>query len=166
MVQGALFDEGEVLHAIKNCDAVLSALGGSITDTNITRSLGIKNIVAQMKKAKVKRIVAVGGMGILNADENTLLMEAEDFPKEYEAVTKEHYKAFEFLKASALDWTFVCPPDIVDAGPTGLFITSANFTPSPNVYKINAGDLALFMVNELEKNEYIHQRVGISTTVN
>jgi putative NADH-flavin reductase len=166
LIQGALFDEGQVFHAIKNCDAVLSALGGSITDTDVTRSLGMKNIVAQMQKAKVKRIIAVGGMGILNADETTLLMDAEDFPKEYKPVSQEHLKAYEFLKSSALDWTFVCPPDIIDAGPTGTFITAANYPPTPNTYKINAGDLSLFMINELEKNEYVQQRVGISADGN
>jgi hypothetical protein len=162
LIQGALFDEGQVFNAIKGCDAVLSALGGSFTGTDVTRSLGMKNIVAQMQKAGVKRIVAIGGMGVLNADENTLLMDTEEFPQEYAAVSKEHLKAFEFLKLSSLDWTFVCPPDIIDDGPTGEFITAANYPPLPNKYKINAGDLALFMVNEIEKKEYVQQRVGIS----
>ena len=63
LVQGALFDEGQVYKALKGCDGVLSALGGSATETDVTRSLGMKNIAAQMQKAKVRRIVAVGGMG-------------------------------------------------------------------------------------------------------
>ena len=162
LVQGALFDEGEVYKAIKGCDAVLSALGGGFDGNDKTRSLGMKNIIAQMKKAGVKRIIAIGGMGVLNADENSLLIDGDDYPPEYIPVGKEHQKAFGFLNESGLDWTFVCPPDIINEGPSGTYNTAADYAPSPNNYKINAGDLAMFMLNELEKNEYVKHRVGIS----
>lgn len=162
LVQGALFDEKEVLRALKDGDAVLSALGGNPDGTDKTRSLGMKIIVAQMQKANVKRIVAVGGLGVLNGEDGKLLIEAEDYPKQYLAVGMEHRKAYEYLEASPLDWTFVCSPDIIDAGPTGHYVTNADYPPTPNQYHINAGDLALFMLNELEKNEYVKHRVGIS----
>lgn len=162
LVQGALFDEGQVYKAIKNCDAVLSSLGGGYDGADKTRSLGMKNIVTQMKKAGVRRIVAVGGMGLLNADENKLIMEQEDFPPEYVAVSEEHKKAYEFLKTSELQWTFACPPVIRDGEPTGVFKTLADYMPTPNKSWIGSGDLSLFMLNELSKNEFIHHRVGIS----
>lgn len=168
LVQGALFDEGEVYDAVKGCDAVLSAIGGSVDGVDKTRTLGMKNIILQMQKAGVKRIVAVGGLGVLNAgttdtgQENSLLVEQEDYPSEYKAVGLEHKKAYEMLAESGLDWTFVCPPNILNEGPTGSFLTRANVAPEPNNYKINAGDLALFMLQELEKNAYLKQRVGIS----
>jgi uncharacterized protein len=162
LIKGGVFDEGEVLHAVKGCDAVLSALGGSFDGTDKSRSLGIKNIITQMQKAGVQRIVALGGMGILNFDENTLLMDTEDYPKQYLPVGEEHRKAYEFLKTSGLNWTFVCSPDIINAAATGEFITSANYPPEPNQYKINAGDLALFMLRELKQNDFVGMRVGIS----
>ena len=160
LVQGALFDEKQVYEAIKGCDAVLSALGGNSAD--LTRSLGIKNIVTQMQKAGINRIVALGGMGSLNADEDTLVMDKPEYPAKFLPVSREHYKAYEFLKASKLEWTFVCPPDIIDAEPTGDFTTSATYPPARNSNKINAGDLALFMLDEVSKKEYVVQRVGIS----
>jgi uncharacterized protein len=162
LIKGALFDEGEVLKAVKGCDAVLSALGGGFDGNDKTRTLGIKNIIAQMEKNNVQRIVAVGGMGVLNADETTLIIDTENYPKEYIPVGKEHQQAYEYLKASSLNWTFVCPPDIINADATGSFTTNANFAPEANNYKINAGDLALFMLKEMEKNEYVKERVGIS----
>jgi len=174
LVQGALFDESEVFNAIKGCDAVLSAIGGSMDGTDKTRTLGMKNIIKQMQKAGVKRIVAIGGLGVLNseapagaggqdsANENTLLGDKEDYPAEYKAVGFEHKKAYELLNDSGLDWTFVCPPNIINEGPTGSYVTKAGYPPEENKYKINAGDLAMFMLKELEKNEYVQQRVGIS----
>jgi len=162
LVQGALFDEDEVYKAIKGCDAVLSAIGGSSDCTDKTRTLGLKNIIKQMQKAGVKRIVAVGGLGVLNADEKSLLIDKDDYPPEYKAVGLEHKKAFELLNESGLDWTFVCSPDIINEGPTGNFVTSADYPPAQNKYKITAGDLALFMLNEMVKNEFVKHRVGIS----
>jgi uncharacterized protein len=162
LIRGALFDEGEVSNAIKGCDAVLSALGGGFDGTDKTRTLGIKNIITQMKKNNVKRIVAIGGLGVLNFDEETLLLEKEDYPKEYLPVGLEHKKAYEYLNESGLDWTFVCPPNIINQEATGVFTTNANYPPNQNNYTINAGDLAMFMLNELGKNEYVKQRVGIS----
>ncbi|MFT3844106.1 MAG: NAD(P)H-binding protein [Lacibacter sp.] len=162
LVKGALFDEGEVYDALKDCDAVISTIGGAFDGTDKARSLGIKNIIKQMKKAGKKRIIALGGMGILNFDENSLLIDQENYPPEYIPVGNEHRKAFEYLNESGLDWTFVCSPDISNDGPTGNYITSINYPPQPNKYRINAGDLAQFMLNELEKNQCVQQRVGIS----
>ncbi len=162
LVQGALFDEAEVFNAIKGCDAVLSAIGGASDGTDKARTLGMKNIIKQMQKAGVKRIVGIGGLGVLNASENSLLVDQEDYPAEYKAVGMEHKKAFELLSESDLNWTFVCPPNIINEGPTGHFVTNADYPPAQNKYKINAGDLALFMLNEMVKNEFVKHRVGIS----
>lgn len=160
--QGGIFDEELVYRAIKGSDAVLSALGGAFDGEDKTRSLGMKNIIKQMEKAGVKRIVALGGLGILNGDGEQLLIDSPDYPAQYLPVGKEHLKAFEFLQASNLDWTFVCSPDIKEQGSTGNYVTNANYVPKPNHYFINAGDLADFMLKEVSGNQYIKQRVGIS----
>ncbi len=162
LVQGALFDEKQVLEAIRGCDAVLSSLGGGVGGADFTRSLGMKNIVAQMQQAGVHRIMAVGGKGTLLVNDDELLMEQPDYPQQFLPVSHEHLKAYEILKASNLQWTVVCPPDIINAAATGEFITAANYPPSPDTNRITAGDLALFMLGELTNNEYVQQRVGIS----
>lgn len=162
LFHGALFDSGEVGKAMQGCDAVLSALGGQIDGDDKTRSLGIKIILEQMKKKKLNRIVAVGGLGVLNTLEDKLILEQEDYPAEYEAVGREHLKALRYLEASELDWTMICPPQILPHEATGNFITEANYPPTPNNMHINAGDVALFMLKAIATNQYIQQKVGIS----
>lgn len=164
-IKGYVFNEDDVFDAVQGSDAVLSALGGSFDGTDKTRSLGIKNIAAQMEKAGVKRIVALGGRGILNAEDNTLLIDKPTYPKEFLPVGKEHLQAYLYLKESNLDWTIVGAPDIVDEEATGEFITAADRPPNPAKRKINAGDLALFMLSEAATNQYIKHRVGISNTI-
>ena len=162
MIQGALFDDSQVNKAISGCDAILSALGGAFDGSDKSRSLGMKHIVGQMQKSRTKRIIAVGGKGVLDSGNGEMIMEDPAYPRQYIPVGIEHFKAFEFLKGSGLEWTFVCAPDLVDAEATGLFHTAAEMLPSPNHDRINTGDLALFMLKELKQNEYIRHRVGIS----
>ena len=161
-IKGYVFDEHDVYEAIKGSDAVISVLGGAFDGSDQTRSLGIKNIIKQMEAAGVKRIVALGGMGVLNANEEGLIMDQPSYPPEYLPVGNEHLKAYNFLKESDLEWTFVCSPDIKDEANTGNYTTNKDYPPTPNNYKIAAGDLAEFMLAEAVKNEYVKSRVGIS----
>lgn len=161
-IKGYVFDEKEVRNAVKGADAVISALGGAFDGTDKTRSLGMKNIVKQMEAAGTKRIIAIGGMGVLKDDEYEFMLKNPDYPQQYLAVGNEHLQAYQYLNNSNLSWTFLCPPNIIDADATGEFITAADYPPQPNKYKINAGDLALFMLNEITDNNYLKQRVGIS----
>lgn len=162
LVQGALFDAAQVEKAVRGCDAVLSALGGGIDGNDKTRSLGMKNIVAQMEKTGVRRIIGIGGLGVLQATEDKLLLDSPDYPEAYRAVGEEHRKAWEYLQQSKLDWTFVCPPDIHNEEATGSFHVAADYPPAENKYHIRAGDLALFMLAEMQQNRFVGKRVGIS----
>lgn len=162
-IKGYVFDEKDVSKAVKGADVVLSALGGSFDGADKTRSLGIKNIVHQMEAAGTKRIIAVGGMGVLKDDEYEFILKNPDYPQQYLPVGLEHLQAYQYLLSSSLSWTFVCPPDIIDADATGEFITNADYPPTPNIYKINAGDISLFMLNEITNNDYEKKRVGISS---
>jgi uncharacterized protein len=160
-IKGSVFDDNDIKKALKGCDAVVSALGGGVGDTDITRSLGIKKIIAGMKALKINRIIAIGGLGVLNAAEDKYIFENEDFPDQYKAITAEHFKAFEQLKNSGLDWTFMCPPDLVEAPYAGKYQVSKNYPPQGS-FKINTGDLAEFMISELANNAFLQCRVGIA----
>lgn len=163
-IKGYVFDEEEVMEAVNGADLVLSALGGSFDGKDQTRSLGIKTIIHQMEKAGVQRIVALGGMGVLDAPEGGLLMDRPDYPEEYKPVGLEHLKAYQYLKASTLQWSFVCSPDIINEDGNGHYITSTNTPPTPNQFKIAAGDLAHCMISCGLTGQYSYQRIGISRT--
>ena len=161
-IKGYVFDEAEVFEAVKGADAVLSALGGGRGGNDKTRSLGIKNIIAQMQKVAVKRIINIGGMGILKSDAHEYIMSRPGYPPVFLPVTKEHLQAYLYLKDSELDWTIVCPPDILDKDADGRYITNADYPPSTGINKVAAGNIADFMLKELTERRYLQKRVGIS----
>jgi putative NADH-flavin reductase len=160
-IKGYVFDEDDVLNAIKGSDAVLSTLGGAFNGEDKARSLGIKNIVNQMTNAGVSRIVALGGQGVLNADEHTIIMDTPGFPSEYLPVSKEHFQAYLYLKESDREWTFLCSPDIRDEEANGKYMINADYPPPQSTHHVSTGNLAHFMLAEIETNRYIRQRVGI-----
>ena len=163
LIKGGVFDTEDIFRSLSGCDAVISVLGGSFDGLDKTRSLGMKNIITQMKNTGVMRIIALGGMGVLDHPDGGLIIDQPEYPKEYIPVGKEHQKAWGELQASGLNWTFVCSPDIIDADPRGNFITAANVFPEGAAFRINSGDLALFMLQELEHEKYPKQRVGIGS---
>lgn len=163
-IKGYVFDEADVYPAVEGAHAIISVLGGAFDGKDHTRSLGMKNIITQMEKAGVKRMVALGGMGVLNADEHEgeLRIEQPDYPAQYKPVGLEHLAAFRSLEASKLVWTFICSPDILDQPGSRQYITSAGYPPKPNHYQVAAGDLADCMLQCVQKEQYLYQRVGIS----
>ncbi len=162
--KGYIFDEKAVAKALDKADAVISVIGGAYDGSDKTRSLGMKNIIEQMNKKNIQRIVALGGMGLLNAPDDSLLMDSPEYPESLISVTLEHLKALEFLKASNLLWTVFCPPSILDKDETGLYSTSVTYAPTPNKFNINAGDLAMAMLKAAIANEFAREKVGISNS--
>lgn len=161
-IHGYVFNETDVYNAVKGTDAVISVLGGSVDGTDKTRSLGMKNIIEQMNKAGVKRIIALGGSGVLDDGHGNYIMESDNYPKQYLAVGKEHLQAYLYLKDSNLDWTFVCAPDIHDAEFTDTYKTRAKYMVEHGRHQITSGDLAEFMLKEVADKSFIQERVAIS----
>lgn len=160
-IQGYVFDEETVFNAVNGADAVISTLGGAFDGTDKTRSLGIKNIIAQLQKLKQKRIVVLGGLGVLDDDSGRLLMDAPNYPAQFLPVGKEHLQAYLYLKESDLDWTFVCAPNILDEDGHQAYITNIKYPPVPNSYEIAAGDLAHYMLNVLTERKFFQKKIGI-----
>jgi putative NADH-flavin reductase len=159
VIKGYVLDEHDVRHAIAGSNAVLSALGGAFDGTDKTRSLGIKNIIGQMLATGVQRIVALGGLGVLPDAEGKFRLESPGYPKQYLPVGLEHKQAYQYLENAPLLWTFVCAPDILPEDADGKFGVAAE-QPGPS-FAIKAGNLAQFMVEEAERNQFVHHRVGI-----
>ncbi len=162
LMKGYLFQDDDVEQALQGADAVLSALGGSLDGVDKTRSLGMKHIVKAMEKNGIKRLVAVGGMGILDAPNGKMLFETPSFPTQYRPVTLEHLAAWIHMRDSQLDWTMMCPPDILDEPMGWKLKTACNSFPG-GLAKVRAGDLAELMVDCLENGEFVHCRVGLAS---
>jgi len=158
--QGDATNTNAVESAMEGQDAVIFAVGTDLGETNL-RQTAMQNIIGAMHKHQVRRIVGIGGMGILQASEDLKIFETKTFPQEYKAVSEDHNAAYELLLKSGLDFTFVCPPTIADGPLTGKYTTEENYPPHGQ-FVIDTADLADFIVKELSEPRYIGKRVGIT----
>jgi len=157
---GNALDYESIKGAVKNVDAVISALGQRRGGKVDLMSSAMKNIIRAMQEQGVSRIIAVGGAGILQTEEKALVRDQRDFPEFLQEVSADHLRVFELLRESQLNWTIVCPPFIQEGEKTGRYQLRQDYPPKGKP-QILSGDLADFIVEELEHPRFPRARVGI-----
>lgn len=157
VVQGDALSQKDVSANMAGQQAVISCLSSG---ENSHRVVFINHIINAMREHKVKRVIAIGGIGALQASEHLKVYETATFPKEYIDVTMAHVRVLDALLTSRNDFTFVCPPMIREGDRTGVYKTQDTY-PTQG-WDITTGDLADFMVGELTENKYVGKKVGIS----
>lgn len=155
-VQGDALNADSVANPMPGHDFVISCLK---IPSSSGRVAAIENILAGMKASGIRRILAVGGSGCLQIDENTRYHESAGFPERFKETSLAHWEVCRKLEASNLDWTFVCPPDIVEGDETEGYITQETYRPEGK--RITTAALAEFMLREAERNAFVGKRVGI-----
>jgi len=164
VLAGDVLDPEAVARTVAGCDGAIAALGaGTTADPGTTRSQGIRHIVAALEAGGGGRLLAVGGGGVLDSTTGPgLRSEQPSFPAVFRLVAAEHRAAWEALRTSSLEWTYVCPPDIPDAEATGVYRVAADVMPD-HPKSLPTGDLAGFMVQEFSARRFVGHRVGICT---
>ena len=158
------FDEAVVATAVKGNDAVISAYNAGWTNPNFYEDFmkASKAIEAGVAAAGIKRLIVVGGAGSLYVAPGVQLVDTPEFPAAYKVGATAARDYLDILKENKnLDWTFVSPAIELNPGAkTGTFrlglenpVFDAN-----NRSIITVGDLAVAIVEELEKSAHIKQR--------
>ncbi len=159
VIKGDALSQESVSKAMKGNEAVIACLS---SDEISHRQVFINHIINAMREHKAKRVIAIGGIGALQASEHLKVYETVTFPKEYFELTQAHIRVLDALLTSRLEFTFVCPPMIKDGERSGVYKTQESY-PTQG-WSITTGDLADFMVTELTEKKYIGQKVGISNS--
>jgi putative NADH-flavin reductase len=159
VVQGDAMLQQDIARYMAGQEAVISCLSSNELSY---RLVFINHIINAMRQHKVRRIIAIGGIGALQASEHLKVYETSTFPREYVDLTQAHIRVLDALLTSRMDFTFVCPPMIEEGERTGVYRVQDNY-PTPG-WKITTGDLADFMVTELNERKHLGMKVGISNT--
>jgi putative NADH-flavin reductase len=159
VVSGDALSQDSVSKAVEGQDAVVSCLSSAELSH---RQVFIHHIINAMRLHKVRRVIAIGGIGALQASEHLKVYETTTFPREYVDITQAHIRVLDALLTSRLDFTFVCPPQIKEGERTGGYKTQDGY-PTQG-WRITTGDLADFMVSELQSNQFVGKKVGISNS--
>ena len=163
---GDVYNREQVEKAIEGKDVVISALGTTKIDGDAVNLMSdaMKLFSEIMKEKGIKRVLAVGGLAVLQLNETMQLIDKPDYPAEYKNVGLGHNKVYKVFLGTDLDWTFVCCPNIDDYPRGGTYNLNKNY-PAPGVFQISTGNLADFIVKEMVAGQFLKTRVGIANEV-
>ena len=154
--KGDLFNLAGMSVLLKGHDAVISAVFFTASDP--------AKLIGAVRASGVTRYLVVGGAGSLEVAPGQLLVDSPDFPADYKPEAEKGLAFLNALKATTdLDWTFLSPS--AEFGPgerTGKFrIGTDQLLVSDRGSRISYEDLAVAMVDELEKPTHIRRRFTV-----
>ncbi|MFF3703186.1 NAD(P)-dependent oxidoreductase [Pseudomonas qingdaonensis] len=122
-------------------------------------------IIGPVKKAGVKRLLVVGGVGSLLLPSGERVIDAPDFPEAYKA---EASAGGDFLQAlrqeQQLDWTFLSPSaEFVEGERTGSYRVGKDhlLVDAKGRSWITFADYAIALLDEVEKPAHSRQRFTV-----
>ncbi len=158
---------GRSPRAVKGNDAVISAYNSGWTNPNIYADFlrGSRAIQAGVKASGVKRLIVIGGGGSLEIKPGLQLVDTPEFPAEYKpgaSAARDYLN--EIRKEDVLEWTFFSPAILMNHDTSGVRkghyrtgLDSPVFDAAGNSV-LSVEDLALAIVDEIEKPKHIRQR--------
>lgn len=162
--QGNAQDADAVAQLVAGHDAVLNSFNAGWTNPNLYDDFlkGSEAIEKGTQQAGVKRLLVIGGAGSLEAAPGVQLVDTPQFPAEWKAGATAARDYLNVLrKNTALDWTFVSPAiNLAPGERTGTFRlgTEQPVFDEKGVSSISVSDLALAVLDEIEKPQFIQKR--------
>ncbi|WP_031200237.1 NAD(P)-dependent oxidoreductase [Exiguobacterium chiriqhucha] len=161
VIIGDATDADAIAETVKSADVVMSALG---TDKQDVLSRFTPLIISTMQAAGITRILTVGTAGILQAhDSDHYRFETRESKRSMTTAAEDHARAYELLDASPLDYTIVCPTQLIEDASVGNIVITADVLGTQNSGPISRDDVAELVIQAWENNSYRRHRVGITT---
>ena len=162
IVQGDVLNYLDVLNAVDNQDVIFCNLGMPASDKSTLRADGTANIVKAMEEKGIKRLVCQTSLGF--ADSKEVLpwhMKYIIVPFILKNAFKDHELQESVIEKSNLDWTIVRPGNMTNGKLTKTY--QHGFMPTEKIkLKVSRADVAHFMLTQIDSNEYLRKKVGIS----
>ena len=163
-VEGDATDPGDVAKLATGHDAVASALGPSDDESPDRLVDMIAATIEGLRRASVDRLVWTGGAGGLYVDSETLLVDTDDFPEEWEPIASAAIDAYDRLAdVDDLVWTYLAPAALIEPGErTGEYRTADRelVADEDGESYISMADFAVALADELESGDGVHTYVG------
>jgi putative NADH-flavin reductase len=162
----------EVASAIEGHDAVVSAFNPGWTNPNLYQQFldGSRAILAGARRARVRRLLVVGGAGSLYVAPGVQLVDTPSFVSSVPAnVVPGAQAARDFLtelrRETQLDWVYLSPPAMLRPGPrSGRYRVGSDdlLMDGDKPAGITVSDLAVAIVDEIASPKHSRQRFTVA----
>ncbi|MHB9857255.1 NAD(P)-dependent oxidoreductase [Streptomyces sp. YIM S03343] len=150
-------------------DAVVLAVSpprGGIEATESLLEVG-RGVLDGVRKAGVRRLVVVGGAGILEVSPGVRVVDTPGFPEDALPPVRAQVALFELVRDNAddLEWTYLSPPAVITPGErTGAYRTGDHqlLSDGEGNSHISTEDYAVALVDELEQGELTSRLVHVA----
>ena len=156
IIKGDSTDPEAICNLVQGCQAVISTVGQRLGEP-LVASQAVMNVLEAMDKFGLKRFISLAGLNVdtpCDRKSAETRMATEWMKTNFPEIHADRQKAYAFLAESTLDWTLIRVPyiEFVDAARE----LSVNLEDCPSG-KINAGNLAIFMVDQLFDETFIQK---------
>ncbi len=162
IIKGDAVDEKIIRLLLEDCQAVISTVGQRQGESMVASQL-VKSVLKTMKELNIERFVLLGGLNIdtpFDKKSPKTIMATDWMKTNFPEIQEDRQKAYNLLVESDVNWTQVRVP----------FIEFTNNSSEIKVNledclgdKINAFDIAQFMVKEMTESNYNRKSPFIST---
>jgi uncharacterized protein len=161
--QDDLSDPKKIAAAIEGVDVVISAYAPPKDDVESIVGVTRRQVQALEGKKGV-RLIVVGGAGGLNVAPGLALVDSQFLPDAYRPIARAHVNAYNVLKASTIDWTYLAPAAFFEPGQrTGKFRLGKDelIADAKQESRISMEDYAIALVDEIEKPQHRAERFSV-----
>ena len=161
-------DAAQVAAAVRGHDAVVSAYNPGWTVPDIYEQFlrGTRAIVDGVRHSGVRRLLVVGGAGSLYVAPGVQLVDTPEFPAEWKQGALAARDALTLMREeTSLEWSFLSPAILLQPGQrTGQYRLGAEapLMEGDQPGRISVADLAVALVDELEKPRHLRQRFTVA----
>lgn len=152
-VAGDASDANALADLLRGADAVISALHFDVP---------AETLLTAVREAGVPRLLVTGGAASLEVAPGVRLIDTPQFPEEWKPFATGGITFLDHLRGiSDVDWTFLSPAALIEAGPRlGRYRTGNDqlLTDDKGESRISYADYALAMVDELEQPKHSRAR--------
>ena len=163
LVQGDARNQHVVESVIAGQHAVIDTVGTRKPFLRTTLETDVASgLIASMRRHHLRRILAVSSIGVGDSIANVPLLYRMLMPIFFRGAIPDKEGMEAKISHSDLDWTIIRPAGLTDGSRTGSVQVVAPST-RRHVRRIARADVAEFILNRLDDNDYLSTTVGIAT---
>ena len=168
IIQGDVLSEQSIPDVIKGVDVVISAYNPGWTNPNISQetTAAYQSIISCVKKAKIPRLLIVGGAGSLYVAPEKRVMDTGVIPESYLPAVESLANVLYDLQKNEkeLDWAYFSPAGNIEPGErTGKFRLGKDqlMVDKDGKSNISVEDYAVAMLDEVDSPVHHRERFTI-----
>jgi putative NADH-flavin reductase len=160
LVVGDVLDSTVVAKTVQGADVVVVTLGNSPNNPERVVSNGTANIVAEMQRQSLRRIVVITSLGVGDSKDQVPFFFRMLMQTALRAAMKDKEAQEEIIRNSGLDWTIIRPGGLTDGPRTDAYTAGVDATIQAS--QVSRADVAAFVVQQYADSQYIHATPAIT----